>query len=134
MRRKIHESKLDQYKKLIPMLKYKKNKDVDEFGTADCVICMEEFTNGVSIRKVPSCRHIFHSECIMKWLSGPNQQEQQRCPMCNEEITVELLEKAIAEESGKKKSSIFNLIGKSGRDSNISSQNQVAPVANLDNS
>ena len=28
------------------MLKYKKNKDVDEFGTADCVICMEEFTNG----------------------------------------------------------------------------------------
>ena len=85
------------------MMKYKKNKDVDEFGTSECVICMEEFKNGTEIRKIPSCRHIFHSECIMKWLSGTNQMDQQRCPMCNEEITVQILEHAIQEESAKKR-------------------------------
>ena len=132
VRKKVHEELIERYKKLIPIIKYKKNKDIDEFGTADCVICMEEFSNGVSIRKIPTCRHIFHSECIMKWLSGPNQQEQQRCPMCNEEITLQLLEKAIAEESGKKRStSIFNIMGRSGRES---SGSQVGPGVNLDNS
>ena len=76
MRRKIHESVIDQYKKLIPVLKYKKSKEIDEFGTTECVICMDEFKNGTEIRKIPSCRHIFHSECIMKWLSGSNQMDQ----------------------------------------------------------
>ena len=45
-RKKMHEELIEQYKKLIPVLKYKKNKDIDEFGTADCVICMEAFENG----------------------------------------------------------------------------------------
>ena len=75
MRKKIHLSLVDKYKKLIPILKYKKNKDIDEFATSECVICMEEFKNGTEIRKIPSCRHIFHEECIMKWLSGSNQME-----------------------------------------------------------
>lgn len=73
LRQKAHEELVERYKKLIPTIKYKKNKDVDEFGANDCVICMEEFTNGAQIRKIPSCRHIFHNDCIMKWLAGPSQ-------------------------------------------------------------
>ena len=75
-RQKAHDELIEKYKKLIPTIKYKKNKDIDEFGATDCVICMEEFVNGASIRKIPSCRHIFHPECLMKWLSGPNQMEE----------------------------------------------------------
>lgn len=48
MARVTHESLVDRYKKLIPLIKYKKNdKNIDEFGTPECVICMESFVNGV---------------------------------------------------------------------------------------
>ena len=85
---------------------------------------MEEFVNGANIRKIPSCRHIFHPECLMKWLSGPNQMEEQRCPMCNEVITVEVLERAIVEESAKKKGWFSKSTGISPSPSR---GNQVAP-------
>ena len=45
-KRKAHEDLIEKYKKLIPIIKYKKNKDIDEFMMTDCVICMDEFVNG----------------------------------------------------------------------------------------
>ena len=66
----MHSSLIDRYGKLIPLVKYKKTKDIDEFNTPECVICMEVFENGADVRKIPSCRHIFHDDCLMKWLSG----------------------------------------------------------------
>jgi len=66
-----HESLIHSYTKLIPVINFKKNdKELDEFGTPECVICMEVFNNKSKVRKIPSCRHIFHDECLMKWLSG----------------------------------------------------------------
>lgn len=71
MRRVAHLSLIDQYTKLIPVLNFRKNdKELDEFNTTECVICMDQFNVGVKVRKIPSCRHIFHDECLMKWLSG----------------------------------------------------------------
>ena len=56
-----HLSLIERYEKLIPIFRYRKNdKELDEFGTPECVICMEEFTNSTQVRKIPSCRHIFH--------------------------------------------------------------------------
>lgn len=96
-------SVVERYKKLIPIIKYRKNsKEIDEFDTPECVICMEQFMNGSKVRKIPSCRHIFHDECLMKWFSGAQQMEAQKCPMCNSDITVDILEKAIEEEASKK--------------------------------
>lgn len=99
----LHDSLIDRYKKLIPLIKYKKSKDVDEFNTPECVVCMEAFENNSNIRKIPSCRHIFHDECLMKWLSGAQQYDAQKCPMCNSDITVQILEKAIEEAANQKK-------------------------------
>ena len=46
IRHMSHMSLVEQYQKLIPLFKYKKNdKTIDEFGTAECVICMEAFTS-----------------------------------------------------------------------------------------
>jgi len=71
MRRIVHETLIDRYAKLIPIINYRKNnKEIDEYEQPECVICMESFNNGTKIRKVPSCRHIFHEDCLMKWLSG----------------------------------------------------------------
>ena len=60
---------------------------------------MEAFDNQSMVRKIPSCRHIFHDECIMKWFGGSQQTDAQKCPMCNSDITPEILEKAIMEEN-----------------------------------
>ena len=116
MRRIVHENLVDRYKKLIPLLKFKKNdKAIDEFNTAECVICMETFVNGTKVRKIPSCKHIFHDECLIKWLSGSQQQEAQKCPMCNSDITPAILEKAIFEESSPKKQAVLDLRGSPSR-------------------
>ena len=45
--------------------------------TETCVICLEEFSAGDTIRMLP-CSHEYHSECIDNWLRT----QQQNCPMC----------------------------------------------------
>ena len=129
MRRVVHSSLIDKYAKLIPNIKYKKNKEIDEFNTPECVICMEIFEVGADVRKVPSCRHIFHDDCLMKWLSGAQMQEAQKCPMCNSDITVAILEKAIEEESTANKGGGFlgGVFGRSSPKKNV--RPPVAPAA-----
>ena len=41
-----------------------------------CVICLEEFENNNLINTLP-CAHIFHSECLKKWVSN-----KPSCPTC----------------------------------------------------
>jgi len=33
----------------------------------ECTICMEDFTLSEEVRCLP-CMHMFHSDCIVKWL------------------------------------------------------------------
>lgn len=49
--------------------------------TRDCLVCREEFTSGCSLIKLPRCAHVFHSECLEKWL-----QLQSWCPVCRSEL------------------------------------------------
>ena len=44
----------------------------------ECPICMDDFisTKGIKLE----CNHIFHKECISKWLKGDH-----RCPVCRHE-------------------------------------------------
>merc|ERR1712087_794065 len=42
-----------------------------------CSICLEEFKNGDSIRRLP-CFHIFHTHEIDRWLKTGND----KCPIC----------------------------------------------------
>jgi len=42
-----------------------------------CVICLENWQNGQSIRKSGNCSHIFHSGCILSWIRETNE-----CPNC----------------------------------------------------
>ncbi|XP_073294296.1 uncharacterized protein [Primulina huaijiensis] len=43
----------------------------------ECVICLSPFENGQVGRRLPSCDHAFHVECIDMWL-----QTHATCPIC----------------------------------------------------
>ena len=44
---------------------------------ASCSVCIESFEQGDDLRSLPTCRHVFHKECIDEWLA-----QHTTCPNC----------------------------------------------------
>jgi hypothetical protein len=47
----------------------------------ECVICLTVFQEDESVRKLHSCKHVFHTSCIDKWLGS-----HLGCPLCRSKI------------------------------------------------
>ncbi|KAG4937877.1 hypothetical protein JHK84_044124 [Glycine max] len=47
----------------------------------ECVICLTSFEEEDSVWKLHTCRHIFHTSCIYKWLAS-----HFGCPLCRTQI------------------------------------------------
>ncbi|CAI8586869.1 unnamed protein product [Vicia faba] len=47
------------------------------YNESCCSICFQDFENGELVRILPKCCHIYHLECIDKWLV-----QQGSCPIC----------------------------------------------------
>lgn len=47
-----------------------------------CSICIEEFEHGEKLRFLPRCKHAFHTDCIMPWLT----ERQGCCPLCKTSV------------------------------------------------
>eukprot|EP00747_Dinoflagellata_sp_TGD_P051224 gnl/TRDRNA2_/TRDRNA2_147219_c1_seq2.p1 gnl/TRDRNA2_/TRDRNA2_147219_c1~~gnl/TRDRNA2_/TRDRNA2_147219_c1_seq2.p1 ORF type:complete len:331 (-),score=49.32 gnl/TRDRNA2_/TRDRNA2_147219_c1_seq2:36-998(-) len=57
-----------------------------EDGTMEeCCICTEEFDADQPIRQTP-CQHLFHEECLQKWVEG----HRRSCPLCRANILEQL--------------------------------------------
>ncbi|XP_040991163.1 E3 ubiquitin-protein ligase BIG BROTHER-like isoform X3 [Juglans microcarpa x Juglans regia] len=66
---------------LLPTSKYKfKNFFSTKKSRERCVICQMRYKRGDRQIKLP-CKHVYHSECISKWLSI-----NKICPICNTEV------------------------------------------------
>ncbi|KAF5735508.1 hypothetical protein HS088_TW15G01015 [Tripterygium wilfordii] len=48
----------------------------DSCGVNKCVICLEESLVGVKVARMP-CGHVFHRDCIVRWLETSH-----LCPLC----------------------------------------------------
>jgi len=46
----------------------------------DCAVCQEDYKNGEILLSMP-CEHIFHKDCVKKWLSMHNS-----CPVCRKAL------------------------------------------------
>lgn len=47
-----------------------------------CSICIDDFRQGEQLRFLPLCRHAFHTDCIMPWLT----ERQGCCPLCKSNV------------------------------------------------
>lgn len=74
LRRELHEM-LFQMDETVSPIQYP-NDTVLEKET-DCSICFEKIEAGEKIYNIP-CKHIFHKECMTKWI----QRRKKTCPMC----------------------------------------------------
>ena len=68
--------------KLLPSTEIKELKNKAQKSTADCIICLSDFMPGETISALPCC-HVFHSDCIEKWLI-----KSLFCPICKFEVTL----------------------------------------------
>lgn len=61
----------------IPLIKYLETDKTE----IKCTICQFEFNDNDVVRKV-KCNHLYHKECIDKWLS----EESYKCPNCKSQV------------------------------------------------
>ena len=60
---------------------YKHVKKYSTIKEDKCAICLQKY-KGVDIIKEFPCKHIFHKNCILKWIKSSN-----KCPLCKYDIT-----------------------------------------------
>ncbi|XP_022997189.1 RING-H2 finger protein ATL34-like [Cucurbita maxima] len=46
-------------------------------GALECAVCLSEFEDDNTLRLLPKCSHVFHSDCIDAWLVSHS-----TCPVC----------------------------------------------------
>ncbi|CAL9122404.1 unnamed protein product, partial [Musa textilis] len=63
--------------KELAVVKYERGGDVRE---ESCIICFEEFDEGVEVTRMP-CKHAFHGGCLSRWLESSHV-----CPLCRHAI------------------------------------------------
>lgn len=48
-----------------------------------CSVCLALLQEGEQVRQLPECKHIFHADCIAKWLPL-----HMSCPVCRSEVDI----------------------------------------------
>jgi len=49
----------------------------------ECAVCLEKFEDEESLRLLPKCSHVFHTECIDEWFKSHS-----TCPLCRTSLKV----------------------------------------------
>ena len=71
---------------------YKHLKKYSALKEDNCPICLQKYKNADIIKEFP-CKHIFHKNCIFKWLKQSNV-----CPICKHDLTEDINKVEFGEE------------------------------------
>ncbi|EHA8588796.1 E3 ubiquitin-protein ligase [Cocos nucifera] len=52
-----------------------------KFGALECAVCLAEFSDDDTLRRLPKCCHVFHHDCIDAWLAS-----HVTCPVCRSNL------------------------------------------------
>ena len=77
----IYKKKKNRFILELDEFQYKHVKKYITIKEDKCAICLQKY-KGVDIIKEFPCKHIFHKNCILKWIENSN-----ICPLCKYDIT-----------------------------------------------
>ena len=72
---------LSQVRENFPSFLYRPDNHVEQPLDDECAICLDEFTEGMQLRKLP-CGHVFHATCVARWLI----ERHAVCPLCKMDL------------------------------------------------
>jgi hypothetical protein len=72
---------LSQVRENFPSFLYHPHNHVEQPLDDECAICLDEFTEGMQLRKLP-CGHVFHATCVARWLI----ERHAVCPLCKMDL------------------------------------------------
>ncbi|KAK8635537.1 hypothetical protein V6N13_004271 [Hibiscus sabdariffa] len=79
-RRTSSESATPTRRKSLPVVKFEEL--VGGEPPENCAVCLYEYEGGEEIRWLKNCRHVFHRECLDRWMDH----DQDTCPLCRTPI------------------------------------------------
>lgn len=66
-------------REILPVVKFSDLVAGGEAESADnCAVCLYEFERHEEIRRLANCRHIFHRNCLDRWMDL----DRKTCPLC----------------------------------------------------
>ncbi|GMJ01394.1 brassinosteroid-responsive RING-H2 [Hibiscus trionum] len=68
-------------RKSLPVVKFEELV-VGKEPPENCAVCLYEYEGGEEIRLLKNCRHVFHVECLDRWMDH----DQYTCPLCRTPI------------------------------------------------
>ena len=77
----LYNKKRNRFILELDEFQYKHVKKYSTIKEEKCAICLQKY-KGVDIIKEFPCKHIFHKNCILKWIKNSN-----ICPLCKYDIT-----------------------------------------------
>ena len=77
----LFNKKRNQYILELDEFQFKHLKKYSALKEDKCPICLQKYKGADIIKEFP-CKHIFHKNCIFKWLKKSN-----KCPLCKYDIT-----------------------------------------------
>ena len=80
----IFNRKKKKYMMELDEFQYKHLKKYSALKEEKCPICLQKYKSADIIKEF-SCKHIFHKNCIFKWLKQSNV-----CPICKHDISEEI--------------------------------------------
>ncbi|XP_038987781.1 NEP1-interacting protein 1 [Phoenix dactylifera] len=68
--------------KRLPEFEIKSDDSINSCGELiSCAVCLQDFKDGESARRLPVCGHFFHALCIDRWLVRHGS-----CPICRQDV------------------------------------------------